>query len=737
MGTKRVTIQASVVPACRYRAFVSYSHRDESWARWLHRALETYAIPRRLVGRATRFGPVPRRLAPIFRDSDELASAGDLSAVVSDALTQSSSLIVICSPDAAASRWVDEEVRTFKRLGRGDRIYCLIVAGEPNASLMAGRESEECFAPALRERWDADGESAADTVEPMAADARPGRDSKADAKYRLIAGLLGIELDALKRRDYQRRARRAVVLASAAAVVMAITTALAVQAWVARNAAERRQKEAEDLVAFMLGDLNDKLAQVARLDVMAAVDDRAIRYFQAQPADEVSERALAQRVTALEKIGSVRLDQGQLGDALASYRMALPLAARLASGRPTDPESQRLFAEVHAFIGVVHWRQGRLDDAQTSYAASQAVLQRALEHAPDDPGLTFQLALVDNNIGHVMEMRGQLDDADVQYRRMLVLMRRLVDAQPGNGEWAESLGSAYNNLGKLALMRGDLGDAIAKYSLDERLQTRLSKADPKNIDRRGNLITVQAILGRTQALAGDVASGMERLQHSVDEATELAALDPSNTDLQEQIALYGTQLARLRRVSGDLLAAVRLSTKSDAIFTQLTRQDPTNTAWQREYAETLTERAAQSRTLGDVAIARQQAQSALRLLLPLREKQPDDRATVLAVASARLAQAAATNDAGAAHALRVDAFRDTAAAKSGKDDPRLLALRTEALLGLQRKQDAAPLIDRLRASGYRDAALVALLREHGVDYPPNEAFPRQLATADAGGLPAR
>jgi len=26
----------------KYRAFISYSHSDEVWAKWLHKALETY-----------------------------------------------------------------------------------------------------------------------------------------------------------------------------------------------------------------------------------------------------------------------------------------------------------------------------------------------------------------------------------------------------------------------------------------------------------------------------------------------------------------------------------------------------------------------------------------------------------------------------------------------------------------------------------------------------------------------
>ena len=56
-------------------AFISYSHRDEQLVRRLHRALETYRVPKPLAG--TRRGGVvlPRRLTPIFRDRDELLSS--------------------------------------------------------------------------------------------------------------------------------------------------------------------------------------------------------------------------------------------------------------------------------------------------------------------------------------------------------------------------------------------------------------------------------------------------------------------------------------------------------------------------------------------------------------------------------------------------------------------------------------------------------------------------------------
>src|SRR4051794_11054697 len=89
----------------RYWAFISYSHADAKWGDRLHAALETYRLPSRLVRKAQPPGSVPRRVFPVFRDREELASSASLGENIENALRASRALIVICSPRAAASRW--------------------------------------------------------------------------------------------------------------------------------------------------------------------------------------------------------------------------------------------------------------------------------------------------------------------------------------------------------------------------------------------------------------------------------------------------------------------------------------------------------------------------------------------------------------------------------------------------------------------------------------------------------
>ena len=225
----------------RYRAFISYSHRDRKAAEWLHKAIENYRIPKDLVGTQGRDGPIPKTLFPLFRDRDELSASPQLSASIEAALAQSACLIVLCSPSSAVSRWVGQEIVEFRRLGRGNRIFALIVDGDPAAAPGEGG----CFPPALHAAIGPDGELVADpTLESIAADMRPDADGRDDAKLKLIAGLIGVAFNALRRREVAAARRRLRITQAIAGSMLALALAVGLAGWSAwyfRQESDERQ----------------------------------------------------------------------------------------------------------------------------------------------------------------------------------------------------------------------------------------------------------------------------------------------------------------------------------------------------------------------------------------------------------------------------------------------------------------------------------------------------------------
>lgn len=163
---------------------------------------------------------MPRRLFPIFRDREELPLSSDLGATIQDALHASRYLIVLSSPNAAKSRWVNEEVRYFKSLGREDRIIAIMLDGDPNASDDPATAEQECFPPALRYRVDAEGNMTGTRTEPIAGDIRPGGDGWTSAFLKAVAGITGLGFDAFARRERKRQRRRRAIAAVAAMLML-------------------------------------------------------------------------------------------------------------------------------------------------------------------------------------------------------------------------------------------------------------------------------------------------------------------------------------------------------------------------------------------------------------------------------------------------------------------------------------------------------------------------------------
>jgi tetratricopeptide (TPR) repeat protein len=450
----------------QYFAFISYSHRDSVWADWLHRGIERYRPPKPLIGTTTKRGAVPNRLLPIFRDREELPSATDLGALLTAALSESASQIVICSPQAAQSKWVNEEILAFKRLGREDRIFCLIVGGEPYASRMPGREQEECFPAALRFKLGADGKLSDVPTEPIAADARPGKDGKNNAKLKLISGLLGVGFDTLRRREQQRRNRRLFIFSCSAAAGMVLTTGLAAFALVQRGVAQRQTLRAEaeartakETARFLVDLFKISDPSEARGNTVTAremLDKGAAR------VDTELAKAPAIQATLMDTLGAVYTGLGL-------YDQARPLLERaVATRRGMEAEDP---GDLSASLG----HQAELLFLQANYAAGEKVYRDAIriESArPQDTDGQAQLADSLYGLGTLLAAEGQYPEAEKNLREALKLQRRIYgDSDPRVATTLKGLAVELSD-------SGDLNAAIPLMRSAVAMQRELRRGEP-------------------------------------------------------------------------------------------------------------------------------------------------------------------------------------------------------------------------------------------------------------------
>jgi tetratricopeptide (TPR) repeat protein len=548
----------------RYIAFLSYSHRDRQIAEWLHRELETYRVPKRMIGTATPLGPVPARLHPIFKDREELSAAGSLNEAIKSALGSASALIVVCSPASAASPWVNEEIRNFKQLNGDARVFAVIAGGEPWASRVPGQEEQECFPPAMRFVVTPDGTITDVPAEPIAADLRPEGDGKRVGKLKVVAGLIGVGLDELVRREAQRRQRRLRYAVAASLAGMTVTSGLAITAVVARDEARQQRNEAQlqrtqadGLVEFMLTDLRKKLEPVGRLDVMDTVGRRALTYYSRQDPTKLDPDALGRRARALQLVAEIRNLRGDSEGALAAFRQAAGTTRELLARDPNN--GQRIF-----------------DHAQSVFW-----------------------------VGYIAWQRGDLKTGRQFFSEYLTQAQKLVRLDPNNYTWAAELGFANANLGTLELDDSQPAKSLEYFDGAEKV---FAAVRARATDKRDpSYYLAQEIAGKADARRAllDLSGALNDRRREMAVYQSLLVSDPNDSKAKEGLAVAQFRSAQLQLEMGSPKRAAATASDSYDGIRRLLTQDSSNRLWQEIAIKAANIRAEALMMKGDLAAARE------------------------------------------------------------------------------------------------------------------------------------
>lgn len=534
----------------RYKAFISYSHQDEHWARWLQRALESYRVPKGLVGKQCDFGVVPARLGPVFRDREDLSSAASLSESVRHELAAAESLVVICSPAAAQSRWVNEEISAFKALGKSERIYALIVDGDPQAADPA----EQCFPEALIENSDGAAQ------EPLAADARKWADGKLLAKLKLVAGILGARLDEVRQREMHRRRRNGILSGVTIAGVVLLTTILSVTAISNRKVAEQRRANTEELISFMLGKLED-LSPVSGLDVLDEDQQEMIRLAEQLGFHTLDDAALLRKALAWREDGMAARDRGDNRIAMTVFGNSLAALVHLYLRDTNNNDNLFEVGQAEFWVGYAHMDNGDLDQAENSMTRYGVVARRLINADPKSAENVMELSFTLTNLAVVATARvgGDQDkaidlmQAAVEYNQLAIVLEP--NNQDYKSEMSESLAWLADawlgvcNLDKANQFRSEnvaaLKQMLEQKPGDRQLLTRLAHA-------LSGQAGVQTMLGLT-----DLA--VDNIRVSVSLLADLARAHP------DSVKYDWNRLNRLRWIGVILIYAGRIEQAQELI----------------------------------------------------------------------------------------------------------------------------------------------------------------------------
>lgn len=254
-----------------YDAFISYRHveLDSFVAEKLHKMLERYHIPAKIRKQTGK-----ERINRVFRDREELPLSADLGENINIALQNSDFLIVLCSPEALESRWVQSEIELFLKYHSLEQVLAVLVRGEPEEAF----PEKLCYKEEKARLNTGEEAIVRIPVEPLAADVR-GKSKKEikkklkDEFLRLVAPMISCTYDELRQRRQEYRFKQ---LAAVSVLVIAVLSGFlglsAVSYRQYRNAQKNQAKYMAEVSDQLLSDGNRAEALESVLSVQPKGD---------------------------------------------------------------------------------------------------------------------------------------------------------------------------------------------------------------------------------------------------------------------------------------------------------------------------------------------------------------------------------------------------------------------------------------------------------------------------------
>jgi eukaryotic-like serine/threonine-protein kinase len=465
--------------------------------------------------------------------------------------------------------------------------------------------------------------------------------------------------------------------------------------------------------------------------VLDATGDRALAYFDQVPEAQLTGDELALRVQAIGQIARVRRSQGDLPAALKALRKAETLAASLG---PTS-DWQGIRAETVYLLGQVLLEQGDVEGALAEWQKCLDLAQEQLALHSGEPAWMTNLALAEHNVGTLLEFKGNLDGALRHYRQSLDLQRKLEAKSPEDPERLAQIAATLAFVSNTLERQGDLAGSLAERRSYLATQERALALAPDSPARQHDVAVARGFVAGLLAVLGDTVAGRDLYQNGLAVIEDLADHDPENTELQRWLGAFHGALGALDTTEGRSDRALPSLKKACDIFSRLTARDATNSDWRLQLGVCHIRMAQALETL-DPARAYGEARNAEQVLFPLLTRDVDEptRGYIAMASVVRGRLESARGDLTSARAAWEQALEILAPCRRPITYWRVLSPWTQALLELDRRDEARPAVERLEAMGYLAPDLDEVVRRK-LSPPAAGASAPSPARSEAGSRP--
>jgi tetratricopeptide (TPR) repeat protein/predicted Ser/Thr protein kinase len=299
-----------------------------------------------------------------------------------------------------------------------------------------------------------------------------------------------------------------------------------------RVRAEDRQREGEQLINFMLGDLADRLQPVGRLDVLESTISQVDLFYAKMPPDQMNPESRHSQAKALYQFADIRAIQGRLVESVTNYARAIQQYTSLLAADPTNLEWQFELTRTWNDLGISYARQADYTNALEALNQALNLRQRLIQIQPTNTMWLGAYGSTASNLGQVCRHLGRLDQAGDYLHKAESVFRQWLAAEPSSSLAKRRLATVLGAAGHLASERGQFDEANRAYANNLQLARDALRDDPKSAEPLSDLMLALDFIGEEQTHQSNYVAAVATLAESVNLGEHLTARDDSNREWQ-------------------------------------------------------------------------------------------------------------------------------------------------------------------------------------------------------------
>jgi serine/threonine-protein kinase len=298
-----------------------------------------------------------------------------------------------------------------------------------------------------------------------------------------------------------------------------------------RVRAEERQREGEQLINFMLGDLADRLQPVGRLDVLESTISQVDQFYSKMTSDQMTPESRHSQAKALYQFADIRAAQGRLAESVTNYDRAIEQYTRLLAAYPTNLEWQFELTRTWNDLGISYAREDENTDAVDAFTKALNLRERLIQIQPTNTWWLGAYGVTACNLGQACRHLDRLDQASNYLHMAESVFRQWMAADPSSTLARSRLATALGAVGQLANTQGQFDEAGRAYANNLQLARQALRDDPQSGERLSDLMLALSYVGEVQTRQSNHMAAAT-LAEAVSLGGQLTARDPSNREWQ-------------------------------------------------------------------------------------------------------------------------------------------------------------------------------------------------------------